>query len=114
MAATVQPPQFSCDVAERDVAFVVKLVGELDLSTVGVLRGRVGGAFASEPMRRRLVIDLGGLTFVDSSGLACLLKVAERARREAVDLELIPGPPSVMRLFELTRTVDVLPFRGTA
>lgn len=114
MAATIQPPQFLCDLAERDDGFGLKLVGELDLSTVDVLRRGIEDLFVSDATMRRLVIDLSPLTFVDSSGLACLLKVAERARREGVELELTPGPPSVMRVFELTGTVSVLPFRPAA
>jgi len=61
-------------VASEDVGRLVRLEGELDLSTAPALRARLP-EFDDQP----LVLDLGGLIFTDSTGLAILLE--ERARR---------------------------------
>ena len=58
----------------------------------------------------QLVVDLGEVTFLDSSGMGLILEVDERARREAFKLRLLPGPPEVQRVFELAGVADVLPF----
>jgi len=113
MAVLLQPPQFACGHGTTDSdAALLALSGELDLSTVGELQRSfetvVDGGSTS------IVVDLGELTFIDSSGLAALLTFAARARSGELTLEFVPGSTGVMRVFEMTRTVDVLPFRWAA
>lgn len=108
MAATSQPPQLSCTVDDDGVATIVRPRGELDLATVDEFRATVDAALAEGV---HVVIDLAHLTFIDSTGLQCLLAITRRARRAAVGLELLPGRTLVMRLFAMTDTLAVLPFR---
>ncbi len=108
MSATAEPPTFRCDVEpERDRVRVV-LTGELDLATVEPLEREVDSLLGSG--FRWIVLDLRGLTFLDSSGLRYLLTLADGARNDGFRLELIQGGDSVRRLFELTGTQDALPF----
>lgn len=112
MAVASQPPPFLCPATRDGRHARLAPRGELDLSTVDalalVLDQAVDDGVAA------LTIDLRALTFIDSTGLRYLLMLAERGRRGGFDLELTPGPPSVMRLFALTRTEHVLPFREAA
>lgn len=102
------PAPFSCEVDPDHERVVVRPCGELDLSTVddvdGTLRDLRAAGFD------RLVVDLAGLTFVDSSGLSLLLRWARFAAQDGVTLELRPGSPEVMRVFEIAGTADALPF----
>ena len=59
----------------------------------------------------KIVLDLGGLTFMDSSGLHLVVRWANEASRDGFDFELEPGPPAVQRIFELTAMHDTLPWR---
>lgn len=59
---------------------------------------------------RRLVVDLRRLDFIDSTGLRLLLACDAEARQDGFSFALTPGPARVQRVFELTRTLDVLPF----
>lgn len=111
MAATLQPPQLSCTTAVEDGRILIRPRGELDLATAHVLRDELDRALAA---RTCATVDLSGLTFVDSTGLVCLLSASATARKADVGLELLPGDSSVMRLFEVTGTVDALPFRSTS
>jgi anti-anti-sigma factor len=86
--------------------------GELDLATVGSLRDRAEDALRTGCIR--LVIDLRGLDFIDSTGLRLLISLHQRALRDGWELTLIQGPRRVRRLFEITRTAEVLPFTATA
>jgi anti-anti-sigma factor len=86
----------------------VSLHGELDLSTV---------ASAEEAMRqaehspaRRLVLDLSGLTFMDSTGLRLVLRADRRSRGGGMRLRLVPGPPAVQQVFTITGTEKRLAF----
>jgi anti-sigma B factor antagonist len=88
-------------------AVVLEVTGELDLATAELVRTTLDQVHAEAPAR--LVIDLRGLTFMDSTGLA--LFVSETAQAEAgFELEFWPGPPAVQRLFEIAGVRDRLPF----
>jgi anti-anti-sigma factor len=63
----------------------------------------------SEPVEQ-LVVDLGEVTFLDSTGMGLVLELDDRARSEGFKLRLLRGPAEVQRVFELAGVADVLPF----
>jgi anti-anti-sigma factor len=58
-----------------------------------------------------IVLDLGGLTFMDSSGLHLLVRWTSEASKDGFSFELEPGPPVVQRIFDLAAVHDTLPWR---
>ena len=77
----------------------IRLSGELDLGTVPRLRQEVDGrARAGQTM----ILDLRELEFVDSMGLAALVRAQHRARGRGARLQLIAGRPAVHAVFVLT------------
>lgn len=54
-----------------------------------------------------LDIDLGGVTFIDSSGLGALVRLHREAGEAGTRLTLVNVPGSVHRLFEITGLVDL-------
>ena len=99
---------FRCDVARDGNDLRITLEGELDIATSPQV-----DAVLREPCEngvRRRVLDLAGLTFMDSSGLRIILSAHATARREGPSLVLVPGPPSVQRVFEITGMKDDLRF----
>jgi anti-anti-sigma factor len=88
--------------AADDGAPVIGLQGELDLSNVDAVRGALEDLLAAEPAR--VVFDLSGLSFMDSSGIALLIQTAERAGR----IELQKPSPVVRRLIESMGLATVL------
>jgi anti-sigma B factor antagonist len=83
---------------------VIRPRGELDLATSGRLAAALQSTDAAALV---IVLDLSGLTFIDASGLRVLID----AKQALADrLALLPGPPTVQRLFALTRTDHVLGF----
>jgi anti-sigma B factor antagonist len=102
-----EPKRFGCDVqTEGDVVRVVP-TGDLDMATAPLLDARL-----AELRRdfRQLILDLSRLDFIDSTGLRLLLRYDAEARQDGFNLRLIPGPPAVQRVFELTGTLRLLPF----
>jgi len=87
---------------------VVALDGELDLASAPELERELVRAEGDGP--RRIVIDLGRLRFMDSTGLQSLLRARERATTNGYELALRRGPHQVQRVFELTKTVDAFAF----
>jgi anti-sigma B factor antagonist len=59
-----------------DGQIVVSITGELDISNADELRAQFESILASNP--DSLVIDVGALKFMDSSGIALLVQVATR------------------------------------
>jgi anti-anti-sigma factor len=91
-----------------DGVVMVALRGELDLASARKTEERF--ASIDEQAPARMVVDLGGLTFIDSSGLRVLLLADARARERGYELVLLPGEEPVQRVFEVTGALDVLHF----
>lgn len=83
-----------------DEVVCLSLAGDLDLSTVPALQEALDAAEALAPVD--LVLDLAGLSFLDSSGLHCIVRAHERAQKEGRRVVLGPGSSSVQRVLELT------------
>jgi anti-anti-sigma factor len=95
-----------------DVA-VVRLTGELDVHTAGKLARHLG---AIGPAVDRIVIDVGGVEFMDTLGLNVVLSARTRAQTEGTALRLENAPPAVRRLLERTGVDRLLcgPFEAEA
>ena len=89
---------------ECDGRAVVALRGELDVADAA----SVAAALNAVAVRaRELIVDLAGLEFIDSSGLAALLPAREQARKAGGDL-LPAGPQDqVLRVLAATRLTGV-------
>lgn len=87
----------------------LELKGELDMASGPVLEQALQ---AAESTGRTVVIDLGGLEFLDSTGLRVLLGAQSRSVQNGHRLSLRAGPPSVQRVFELTGTDGAFRFEG--
>jgi anti-sigma B factor antagonist len=86
--------------SERGVELLV-LAGEFDLAALPEFDEALATIEAESPAV--LVIDLNGLLFMDSSGLRALVTADERARAAGRRLAIVPGPPPVRRVFEITQ-----------
>ena len=91
---------------QPDGAAVVRLVGRLDLVSAAEVKQRLTRAIVEG--HRRLVVDLGEVTFIDSSGLGALIGGLKAARLAGGNLR-IARPGSQVRLtLELTTLDQVL------
>jgi anti-sigma B factor antagonist len=84
------------------------LVGELDLGSVSEFGEMIERICADST--RGVTVDLGQLTFMDSTGLHGLLVARDRCQANGKDFRILPGQPQVQRLFELTGLMDELSF----
>jgi anti-sigma B factor antagonist len=91
---------------DRDGLVHVALRGELDLSTVGKVQAELRRVEASSPPV--VVLDLSRLTFLDSTGLRCLVTADERARDAGRRVVIVRGPDAVQRVFSITRLEERL------
>ena len=91
---------------KRDGLVHISLRGELDLSSVGKLDDELQQVERSGA--GVVVLDLSTLTFLDSTGLRCVVRADERAREEGRRLMVVKGPEAVQRVFEITRLEERL------
>jgi len=89
---------------ECDSQVVVVLRGELDVAVAVRIVAELSVVAARE---RDMIVDLAGLEFIDSSGLAALARVRKQARHAGGDLLLAAPQGQVLRLLSLTRLIDV-------
>ena len=57
--------------------------------------------------RRRIVVDLSGVPYMDSSGVASLVKLLARIRKTGIELRLCGLTDRVRSIFEITRLDSV-------
>jgi anti-anti-sigma factor len=89
------------ETVEEDGLVRLALRGELDLSTVSKVEDELRRAEADEP--KLLLLDLGELTFLDSTGLRLIVTADQRAREQGRRLAIVKGPETVQRVFAITR-----------
>lgn len=87
---------------------VMKLFGELDVTTVVVLDTELHRIEAESPAG--VVLDLSGLEFIDSLGIACLLAAGRRAAEHGRELVMARPRPEVDRVLRLTGVDDLLAY----
>ena len=92
---------------EHDVVRVCPF-GAVDIDTAGQVREQIEHVTASGA--RRVVLDLYGVTFLDSSGLHLVLDADAASRAQGWEFGLIGGPAHVQRVFDLTGARARLPF----
>jgi anti-sigma B factor antagonist len=76
-------------VEELDAGVVVRLVGELDLYNAHLVRDELFAAAKREP--QRLIVELSGVTFIDSTGLGVLIESRTRLANKQAFLLVAPG-----------------------
>lgn len=91
-------PQLSTRLERIGDVSKVAVFGEVDIATVPELNQALAEAVADAP--EGLVIDLLGVTFMDSSGLGAL--IALRDSHTELEITLVLGPGVVLRTIETT------------
>ena len=95
--------------SEREgVVHSICLFGELDLATADTVQDELTHVEASNA--DSIIIDLSGLTFIDSTGIRLLYSAAARSRADCDRLTLLRGGAAVQRALQLTALEDRLPF----
>jgi anti-sigma B factor antagonist len=85
---------------------VMSLRGEVDLSNADRLGRTIGDLVALRPPR--IVIDLAQVSFLDSSGVSCLLAAAKAAEAAGCALRVQDPTESTLRVFQICGVDDKL------
>ncbi len=100
---------FTVDIDRGAAQTVIKLVGELDFATAPRVRAAVEAVRDESP--HAIVIDLSGLTFMDSTGIHVIIwACAANRSADSPTVSLRRGAAAVQRVLEVAGIEDRLPF----
>lgn len=92
------------DVERKGDVVLVRVSGEVDMLTTPMLGACLTDQLHSEPAL--LVLDLRGVGFLGSSGLAALVAANDEAQRKGVKLRLVSADHAVLRPLTVTGLTD--------
>jgi anti-sigma B factor antagonist len=98
MAARVRPHPFDVSVDDLGRVMVVRVQGEVDAATAPRMGETVNRLLGR---RRRVVLDLQNVDFMDLHGLAVMIRATRRARADGGSFAVARPAPCVRRLVEL-------------
>ena len=88
------------DVSERDGWSVLQVGGEIDVATAPRLREQLIKLVNDQ--RFMIVVDLGAVDFIDSTGIGVLIGALKRVRTHDGNLVLVCTEPRIVKVFEIT------------
>jgi anti-sigma B factor antagonist len=88
------------DETEADGTDILSPIGEIDVSTAPQLREKLV-AYASRE-GRGLILDLGSVSFIDSTGLGVLVTAFNRLREQDRRFGVVCSSPKILRVLEIT------------
>lgn len=100
-------PSFGITVERNGASTRIAPAGELDIATTPALERAILEATA-EP-GAALVLDLRGLTFMDSTGLRTLAQTSARAEEHGFELSIWRGSEQIERVLEISGLGALLP-----
>lgn len=95
------PNIFDIAVDREGSELAVRVSGDLDIATRARVVDEVTPPLVTGDVRR-VIVDLGGVTFCDSSGLGALLDIRRTAGEAGAEMVLRSVPAQVARLLDLT------------
>ncbi len=96
----------------RDGAVIIIPTGEIDLTSSPTLRVELKKIQSDRPPPARLVIDLAGVPYMDSAGVATLVEAMQYARKSNTRLVLCAMTDKVRSIFEISRLDTVFTIVG--
>jgi anti-sigma B factor antagonist len=88
----------SSPIGER--AYLIAVSGEVDLYSAADVQARLAELIEGDA--REIVVDVTGVTFLDSSGLGVLVAAAKALRSSGGELILAADNHGILRLLEIT------------
>ena len=92
--------------SEKEGLWVVRPEGEIDISNAHILKERLAAAFGERQAGIR--IDMGGTTYLDSTGLGAIIGAYGRLKEKGCILSLANPRDNVKKLLNVTNLDRVL------
>src|SRR3989442_12546681 len=99
------------DVTATSGVAVVGARGDLGLATVDEVRRTLAGLI--DGGQSRVLMDLGGVGYIDSSGMGAMVAAMKQARAAGGDVRLCGLQEDVRAIFEMTRLIKAMSVHPT-
>ena len=94
---------------DQPPAAMLRLSGDIDLATADDVVMRGANLLTHSPSGVPLIVDLGEVTFLDSSGLSALVRLRRAAEAQGCQVLLRDVPDRVAALLELSGLAEYFP-----
>jgi len=98
-------------VTEEHGYAIVHLAGEIDLSCSAEVRRMLLERLAAA---QSTLVDMSGVTYIDSSGIASLVEAYQTARKKHLGFGLVAVSEPALSVLELARLDKVFPIHASA
>jgi anti-anti-sigma factor len=102
------PFEFRITASEQGATSTIELEGEWDLAQQAATTDAIAHALDRRPAC--LLLDLSGLSFIDSCGVHVLINAHNRCAEQGASMVIIAGPRAVQRVFEICGLTETLSF----
>ncbi len=99
-------PRVDVTTSERPGSTLVEVEGEIDLSTAPQLQRALLASAEGSP---EVVVDLRGVTFIDSTGVGVLFRVSKQVAAAGGEVRLVCGPGAVRRVLKVSGLDRLVP-----
>lgn len=103
--------KISVDQVGKDA--VVRLTGRIDVDSSPDLRDRLRTLLAEEALPQTIIVDLAGVPYIETSGVATLIESLRIARHHQINFRLQGLSGAVLRLFEVTGVLALFEASGS-
>ncbi|MEI6404156.1 MAG: STAS domain-containing protein [Actinomycetes bacterium] len=93
---------------DRSIIFVE---GEVDIVSAEILDSALLSEISSAPTQ--VIVDLSGVSFMDSTGLGVIVRGLKRARESNIDFDLVLTNERVLKIFSITGLDSLIPIHDS-
>jgi anti-sigma B factor antagonist len=102
--------EISVDQVGKDALVLLK--GRINVDSSPDLRDSLQAILSTEPLPRTVTVDLAGVPYIETSGIATLIEALRIARHHQIGFCLQGLGGSVLRLFEVTSVLTLFDTAG--
>ena len=105
-------PALAIRIVDLNGVPLASVEGEIDIANASELRDELFATLSNQPPG--LIVDLSGVTYLDSRGVHVLLELAERMKVRHQELRLVvPDTALIKRVLQLTHLDQIVPVHPT-
>ena len=102
--------QAKCNIGIKDDVLTLKLIGEIDHHGAGALREEIDRAIFKY-RAATVILDLSGVSFMDSAGLGLILGRFRKTREMGINLIIVNPTDSIMKILLIAGADKILDIR---
>ncbi len=85
---------------------ILKLFGNLDMLNAGILKERIKES--SSESEFKFIFDLGGVSFIDSSGFGLIMSLNDKLTAQGGGLKIVNVSKTIQQIFRISKISSVI------